>query len=105
MNIFIVYLIDLWLLPNGVDTYIRYIRCQISSGTRYALPDFRYRAPEILLRSTSYNSPIDIWALGCIMAELYMLRPLFPGTSELDQLFKIVTIMGTPTKVRVKECS
>lgn len=57
-----------------------------------------YRAPEILLRSTSYNSPIDIWALGCIMAELYMLRPLFPGTSELDQLFKIVTIMGTPTK-------
>ncbi|CAJ0594938.1 unnamed protein product [Cylicocyclus nassatus] len=57
-----------------------------------------YRAPEILLRSTSYNSPIDIWALGCIMAELYMLRPLFPGTSELDQLFKIVTIMGTPSK-------
>uniref|UniRef100_A0A0R3RL06 non-specific serine/threonine protein kinase n=1 Tax=Elaeophora elaphi TaxID=1147741 RepID=A0A0R3RL06_9BILA len=57
-----------------------------------------YRAPEILLRSTSYNSPIDIWALGCIMAELYMLRPLFPGTSELDQLFKIVTILGTPNK-------
>ncbi|KAL3998856.1 Protein kinase domain family protein [Acanthocheilonema viteae] len=57
-----------------------------------------YRAPEILLRSTSYNSPIDIWALGCIMAELYMLRPLFPGTSELDQLFKIITILGTPSK-------
>ncbi|CAB3410532.1 unnamed protein product [Caenorhabditis bovis] len=57
-----------------------------------------YRAPEILLRSTSYNSPIDIWALGCIMAELYMLRPLFPGTSEMDQLFKIISILGTPTK-------
>ncbi|GMT00542.1 hypothetical protein PENTCL1PPCAC_22716, partial [Pristionchus entomophagus] len=57
-----------------------------------------YRAPEILLRSTSYNSPIDIWAVGCIMAELYMLRPLFPGTSELDQLFKIVTMMGSPSK-------
>uniref|UniRef100_A0A1I7YXU1 Protein kinase domain-containing protein n=1 Tax=Steinernema glaseri TaxID=37863 RepID=A0A1I7YXU1_9BILA len=57
-----------------------------------------YRAPEILLRSTAYSSPIDIWALGCIMAELYMLRPLFPGTSELDQLFKIITILGTPTK-------
>ncbi|KHJ77671.1 hypothetical protein OESDEN_22709, partial [Oesophagostomum dentatum] len=62
-----------------------------------------YRAPEILLRSTSYNSPIDIWALGCIMAELYMLRPLFPGTSELDQLFKIVTILGTPSKVGLFE--
>ena len=58
-----------------------------------------YRAPEILLRSTSYNSPIDIWALGCIMAELYMLRPLFPGTSEMDQLFKIISILGTPNKV------
>uniref|UniRef100_A0AC34G0I4 Protein kinase domain-containing protein n=1 Tax=Panagrolaimus sp. ES5 TaxID=591445 RepID=A0AC34G0I4_9BILA len=57
-----------------------------------------YRAPEILLRSTNYNSPIDLWALGCIMAELYMLRPLFPGTSELDQIFKILTIMGTPTQ-------
>ncbi|CAJ0930188.1 unnamed protein product, partial [Mesorhabditis belari] len=57
-----------------------------------------YRAPEILLRSTAYNSPIDVWALGCIMAELYMLRPLFPGTSELDQLFKIITILGSPTK-------
>ncbi|KAI6174941.1 hypothetical protein M3Y97_00977000 [Aphelenchoides bicaudatus] len=57
-----------------------------------------YRAPEILLRSTAYNSPIDLWALGCIMAELYMLRPLFPGTSELDQIFKILTIMGTPSK-------
>ncbi|CAD6189809.1 unnamed protein product [Caenorhabditis auriculariae] len=57
-----------------------------------------YRAPEILLRSTSYNSPIDVWALGGIMAELYMLRPLFPGTSEMDQLFKIISILGTPTK-------
>lgn len=61
-----------------------------------------YRAPEILLRSTSYNSPIDLWALGCIMAELYMLRPLFPGTSELDQIFKIVNILGTPIKVNCK---
>uniref|UniRef100_A0A914UIW0 non-specific serine/threonine protein kinase n=1 Tax=Plectus sambesii TaxID=2011161 RepID=A0A914UIW0_9BILA len=57
-----------------------------------------YRAPEILLRSTSYNSPIDIWAVGCIMAELYMLRPLFPGTSEIDQIFKICSILGTPSK-------
>uniref|UniRef100_A0AC35TS82 Protein kinase domain-containing protein n=1 Tax=Rhabditophanes sp. KR3021 TaxID=114890 RepID=A0AC35TS82_9BILA len=58
-----------------------------------------YRAPEILLRSLNYNSPIDLFAVGCIMAELYVLRPLFPGTSELDQIFKILTIMGTPPKV------
>ena len=41
-----------------------------------------YRAPELILRSTSYNQGIDIFALGCIMAELYLGRPLFPGSSE-----------------------
>lgn len=39
----------------------------------------RYRAPEVLLRSTNYNSPIDVWAVGCITSELYTKRPLFPG--------------------------
>ena len=43
-----------------------------------------YRAPEILLRSTNYNSPVDLFACGAIMAELYMLRPLFPGNNETD---------------------
>ena len=47
-----------------------------------------YRAPEVLLRSTNYNAPIDLWAIGAIMAEMYMLRPLFPGSSEIDQIFK-----------------
>lgn len=40
-----------------------------------------YRAPELLLRSKNYNSPVDVFALGCIMAELYNQVPLFPGTS------------------------
>jgi len=57
-----------------------------------------YRAPEILLRSTSYSAPVDLWAVGCIVSELWSLRPLFPGTSELDQLFKICTILGVPSK-------
>eukprot|EP00002_Diphylleia_rotans_P024502 TRINITY_DN4841_c0_g1_i2.p1 TRINITY_DN4841_c0_g1~~TRINITY_DN4841_c0_g1_i2.p1 ORF type:complete len:371 (+),score=66.93 TRINITY_DN4841_c0_g1_i2:481-1593(+) len=56
-----------------------------------------YRAPEVLLRSTIYNAPIDIWALGAIMAELYTFRPLFPGNSEADMIYKICAIMGTPT--------
>ena len=46
-----------------------------------------YRAPEVLLRSTMYSAPIDIWAVGCIMAEMYTFRPLFPGkviNSELS---------------------
>ncbi|XP_023682098.1 serine/threonine-protein kinase MAK isoform X1 [Paramormyrops kingsleyae] len=57
-----------------------------------------YRAPEVLLRSPSYNSPIDVWAVGCIMAELYTLRPLFPGNSEVDEIFKICQVLGTVKK-------
>ncbi|NXG42567.1 ICK kinase, partial [Psilopogon haemacephalus] len=57
-----------------------------------------YRAPEVLLRSTSYSSPIDIWAVGCIMAEVYTLRPLFPGASEIDTIYKICQVLGTPKK-------
>ncbi len=56
-----------------------------------------YRAPEVLLRSTNYNSPIDQWACGGILAELYTLRPLFPGSSEADEIYKICAIMGSPT--------
>jgi len=57
-----------------------------------------YRAPEVLLRSTNYNAPIDLWAVGTIIAELYMLRPLFPGSSEIDEIFKVCSILGTPTR-------
>ncbi|TKS87912.1 Serine/threonine-protein kinase MAK [Collichthys lucidus] len=57
-----------------------------------------YRAPEVLLRSSTYSSPIDLWAVGCIMAELYTLRPLFPGNSEVDEIFKICQVLGTVKK-------
>ncbi|KAL7835611.1 hypothetical protein SRHO_G00279580 [Serrasalmus rhombeus] len=57
-----------------------------------------YRAPEVLLRSSMYSSPIDTWAVGCIMAELYTLRPLFPGNSEVDEIFKICQVLGTVKK-------
>uniref|UniRef100_A0A3Q0QYI7 non-specific serine/threonine protein kinase n=1 Tax=Amphilophus citrinellus TaxID=61819 RepID=A0A3Q0QYI7_AMPCI len=57
-----------------------------------------YRAPEVLLKSSSYSSPIDLWAVGCIMAELYTLRPLFPGSSEVDEIFKVCQVLGTVKK-------
>ncbi|CAD7691867.1 unnamed protein product [Nyctereutes procyonoides] len=62
-----------------------------------------YRAPEVLLRSTNYSSPIDIWAVGCIMAEVYTLKPLFPGASEIDTIFKICQLLGTPKKTNWAE--
>lgn len=62
-----------------------------------------YRAPEVLLRSSIYNSPLDLWACGAIMAELFTFRPLFPGSSESDQLFKICSVVGTPSNAQWQE--
>ena len=62
-------------------------------STRY------YRAPECILRSQNYNSPVDIWAVGCIMAEMYMHpMPLFYGSSEKEVFIKICTTLGSPNK-------
>ncbi|XP_042464496.1 cyclin-dependent kinase F-3-like isoform X4 [Zingiber officinale] len=55
-----------------------------------------YRAPEVLLKSSFYTPAIDMWAVGAILAELFMLSPLFPGESEIDQIYRICTILGTP---------
>ncbi|XP_066991470.1 cyclin-dependent kinase 2 isoform X2 [Anabrus simplex] len=55
-----------------------------------------YRAPEILLGSKFYSTAVDIWSLGCIFAEMLTRRALFPGDSEIDQLFRIFRTLGTP---------
>ncbi|KAG4076587.1 hypothetical protein HA402_001874 [Bradysia odoriphaga] len=55
-----------------------------------------YRAPEILL-SQPYNSAVDIWSSGCIIAEMFSKVALFPGQSEKDQLDKIFTLTGRPS--------
>ncbi|KYM80931.1 Cell division protein kinase 4, partial [Atta colombica] len=56
-----------------------------------------YRAPEVLL-GCSYATPVDVWSVGCILAELCKLEPLFPGTSEGDQLDRIFQVLGTPSQ-------
>uniref|UniRef100_A0A8I6Y392 [RNA-polymerase]-subunit kinase n=1 Tax=Hordeum vulgare subsp. vulgare TaxID=112509 RepID=A0A8I6Y392_HORVV len=48
-----------------------------------------YRAPEILLGARQYSTPVDVWSVGCIFAEMVNQKPLFPGDSEIDELFKI----------------
>ncbi|KAG8641992.1 hypothetical protein MANES_12G049600v8 [Manihot esculenta] len=55
-----------------------------------------YRAPEVLLQSSTYTPAIDMWAVGTILAELFTLSPIFPGESEIDQLYKICCVLGTP---------
>lgn len=56
-----------------------------------------YKAPEVLLGSRSYDHSVDIWAVGCIFAELIDGSPFFPGNNDIEQLFKIIKVLGTPT--------
>ena len=73
---------------RSIPPYTEYV------STRY------YRAPECILRSTNYNSPIDIWALGCIIAEMYMHpMPLFYGSTEKEVFYKICSILGSPNNI------
>ena len=61
-------------------------------GTRW------YRAPELILGSKNYDGSVDVYAVGCILAELYLGRPIFPGQNAQDQLLKIVSVLGTPSR-------
>lgn len=57
-----------------------------------------YRAPEILLGGKQYSTGVDMWSIGCIFVEMCNRKPLFPGDSEIDQIFRIFRIFGTPTE-------
>jgi serine/threonine protein kinase len=57
-----------------------------------------YRAPEMLLRHPHYSKPADVFALGCVMAELLLSRELFDGHDAVDQLHKICRVLGRPTQ-------
>jgi len=56
-----------------------------------------YRAPEILLHSPDYATPVDIWAVGCIFFEMVTKFPLFQGDSENDMIYRMMRLLGTPT--------
>merc|ERR1719375_749302 len=57
-----------------------------------------YRPPEILLGSPMYSVPVDLWSIGCVLAEMATGAPLFAGDSEIDTIFKIFRKLGTPTE-------
>ena len=73
---------------------------QISKEDRRHSPQIYslyYRPPEILLGVKEYDTSVDIWSIGCIMAEIINRKFLFPGDNEIDQLFRIFKIMGAPS--------
>ncbi|CAN6467202.1 unnamed protein product [Victoria cruziana] len=61
-----------------------------------------YRAPELIFGATEYTTAIDIWSTGCVLAELLLGQPLFPGDSAVDQLVEIIKVLGTPTREEIK---
>ncbi|CAF9925516.1 MAG: Glycogen synthase kinase 1 [Gomphillus americanus] len=61
-----------------------------------------YRAPELIFGATNYTTKIDVWSTGCVMAELMLGQPLFPGESGIDQLVEIIKVLGTPTKEQIR---
>ncbi|XP_062124750.1 mitogen-activated protein kinase p38a [Drosophila sulfurigaster albostrigata] len=64
-----------------------------------------YRAPEIMLNWMHYSQTVDIWSVGCIMAELITRRTLFPGTDHIHQLNLIMEMLGTPPDDFMKKIS
>lgn len=62
-------------------------------GTRW------YRPPELIFGENAYGESADVWAAGCVFAELVLNEPLFPGTSDIDQLTKIFSLLGTPNEL------
>jgi len=61
-----------------------------------------YRAPEILLGSNKYTKGVDMWSMGCIVGELLLGKPLFPGTSTLNQLDRVMEVTGRPSQEDVE---
>ncbi|KAG2612124.1 hypothetical protein PVAP13_4KG241100 [Panicum virgatum] len=61
-----------------------------------------YRAPELIFGATEYTTSIDIWSAGCVLAELLLGQPLFPGESAVDQLVEIIKVLGTPTREEIR---
>jgi glycogen synthase kinase 3 beta len=61
-----------------------------------------YRPPELIIGATKYTTQVDVWSMGCVIAELVMNRPIFAGKSATDQLLEVMKVLGTPTNEQMK---
>jgi glycogen synthase kinase 3 beta len=95
------------LLVNPTNHQLKV--CDFGSAKRLAAGEVNvsyicsryYRAPELIFGATSYDQAIDVWSVGCVMAELLLGQPLFPGESGVDQLVEIIKVLGTPTRDQI----
>ncbi len=81
---------QLWSSKDGV--------CVVTAGPGDEITDYVatrwYRAPELLVGDKQYGAPVDIWAIGCVFAELLTSQPMWPGKSDADQLYLIWKTFG-----------
>ncbi|XP_074379004.1 cyclin-dependent kinase G-2-like isoform X2 [Apium graveolens] len=108
------YLHDNWVLHRDLKTSNLLVNkrgelkiCDLGMARRYGSPakpytqlvvTLWYRAPELLLGAKQYSTAVDMWSVGCIMAELLLNQPLFDGSNEINQIHKIFRMLGTPNE-------
>ncbi|XP_043262362.1 cyclin-dependent kinase-like 4 [Colletes gigas] len=84
--------------PNGVIKLCDFGFARLVSGPNESCTDYVatrwYRSPELLIGDPRYGKPVDIWATGCMYAEMVTGTPLFPGDSDVDQLYRITKVLG-----------
>ena len=88
-------------MPSSLCSFGRLFQASLKSAQLYitlALPCSFYRCPELLLGCKHYGTSVDLWAMGCVLAELELRVPLLPGTSDLDQLNRIFELRGAPSE-------
>lgn len=95
---------NILLTPSGVLRIAdfgqaRLMPAEPDDSLSHAVATRWYRAPELLLGSRRYGTAVDMWAAGCVIAQLLTLSPLLPGDSDIDQLFRVVQFLGTPTSI------
>jgi len=92
------------ILINGADCNLKITDFGLARGvckdegldlTEYVITRW-YRAPEVMCSVRQYNEKVDVWSVGCILAELLLRKPIFPGGNHLEQLKIIFAILGTP---------
>lgn len=84
------------IAPSEEDGSIKFFNQAPLVLTEYVATRW-YRAPEILLGSTTYTKAVDMWSVGCIMGELVTGKAIFPGTSTLNQIERILELLGKPS--------
>ena len=93
------------------DQNLRLVMCDFGSAKqlRHGEPNISYicsrcyRAPELIFGNTQYTSQIDMWSAGCVIGEMLIIRPLFQGDSNIDQLVEIIKYLGCPSTKEILE--